>query len=609
MLSILLIEDNPGDVVLVREMLKSAGLSFQFKHVSTLQDSLKLCVEHYYDIILLDLGLPDSGGIETLKKIHAFNVNSPLIVMTGLDDEDIALASLREGAQDYLVKSRLTSDIILRSIKYSIERKKIQDLQKLYAQRFSILSECTGALNEYEDIPTVFRIICKNIRILVHNAQALAFDFPAQNNLRISGIDWMSHWFEQIQILTGYDMSNPVFRLTQHGKSKLLSVCGNHIKKIDDAIYEVCEGVMDHNARVRFENMLNIHHVYSIGFHRQSSFYGGMIIFCQRPILDEDIKIIEAISSQTSLNIQRRFIEFELRNSEDRYRMLAKDLEVKIHERTKDIEQVNEQLNKELFERIQAEKALRMSEQQLKELNATKDKFFNIVAHDLKNPFTSLLGSSELLFQNIDHLDLDHIKKLAIILNDSAKSGYAILQNLLDWSRSQTGTLKYNPENVNLKKLIDENIVNLELFCINKEITIDALVDDELIVYADKNMLNTVIRNLVSNALKFSYRSSKVLIKAIAKPNEILVSVKDYGTGIPDDCTDKIFRIDSKYTVPGTENEQGTGLGLKLSKEFVERLGGKIWVESTENKGSEFIFTIAVRKPEIRHKSVLTKTT
>jgi len=146
--------------------------------------------------------------------------------------------------------------------------------------------------------------------------------------------------------------------------------------------------------------------------------------------------------------------------------------EKKVKERTRDLEGANIQLKQELTERFLTQEALRKSEAQLKELNATKDKFFNIVAHDLKNPFTSLIGSSELLYQNIDQLDHEQIKSLALILNDASKGGYAILQNLLDWSRSQTGLLKFNPESINLKSLIDEHILNLEQISFNKEIKI-----------------------------------------------------------------------------------------------------------------------------------------
>jgi PAS domain S-box-containing protein len=257
----------------------------------------------------------------------------------------------------------------------------------------------------------------------------------------------------------------------------------------------------------------------------------------------------------------------------------------------------------DITERIKAEhnvkertKDLEVANLQLKELNATKDKFFNIVAHDLKNPFTSLIGSSELLFRNIDQLDNEKIKTLALILNDASKSGYAILQNLLDWSRSQTGLLKFNPENINLRNLIDEHILNLEQISSNKEIRIHSEVKDDLFIYGDKNMIKTILRNLLSNAVKYSYRTGKVIVGATVNDHDVIISVKDTGIGIPKENINKIFRIDAKYSVPGTENEQGTGLGLKLCKEFAEKQGGKIWVESIENEGSEFKFSIPVKE-------------
>jgi signal transduction histidine kinase len=286
----------------------------------------------------------------------------------------------------------------------------------------------------------------------------------------------------------------------------------------------------------------------------------------------------------------------DLKLAEANLKNLNADLEQKVIERTHDIESANYRLHQELTDRILAEEALKKSESQLKELNATKDKFFNIVAHDLKNPFTSLIGSSELLYRNIDQMDNEKIKTLALILNDASKNGYAILQNLLDWSRSQTGLLKFNPENINLRKLIDEHILILEQISSNKEINIHSEVKDDLFIYGDKNMIKTVLRNLLGNAVKYSHRSGKVNVSATVNDQEVIVSVKDNGIGIPEENIKKIFRIDVKYSVPGTENEQGTGLGLKLCKEFVEKQGGEIWVESIENKGSEFKFSIPVKE-------------
>ncbi len=269
-----------------------------------------------------------------------------------------------------------------------------------------------------------------------------------------------------------------------------------------------------------------------------------------------------------------------------------KETETELIEKTKELELSNSRLQKELAERIIAENALKKSEMELIELNATKNKFFNIIAHDLKNPFTSLIGSSELLYENINVLNSKNIKKLASILNDSAKGGYSILQNLLDWSRSQTGLLKISPQEINLKELIYENISNLQLSADNKGISLINECTDEVYIITDKNMINTVLRNLLSNALKFTHKNGRVIVGVKVENVNFKIIVKDNGIGIPREKVGKLFNLDTKNSTPGTENEQGTGLGLKLCREFVEKLGGTIRVESTENEGSEFSITI-----------------
>jgi two-component system, sensor histidine kinase and response regulator len=594
LLRILLVEDNPGDVLIVKELLKASGINFTLAHAPDLKGTFSMLIDKEYDVILLDLGLPGSTGLETLRLVMVFKIKSPIVVMTGLDDEDLALASLREGAQDYLVKHKLTSDNILRSIKYGIERKKIQDLQRRHTHQFSILSSATGLITRSEDTSYIYTITCENIELLLDNANAISLEFTDPDNLLASSVEWLKPWSDKIKTLTGVDIYNPVFQLPNHKKEFLELFNDGKLHEIKGGLYEIFTGNVDQNNCSELEKLTGIKNIYTIGFKKGENFYGGAIIFSPRVIEDDEINIIETISSQASLSIHKRLIEKELRLSEYRYRKLSKELEKKVKERTKDLESVNFRLNQELMGRDRTQKILKNSEAQLKELNATKDKFFNIVAHDLKNPFTSLLGSSELLFDNIHQMDPENIRKLAMILNDSAKSGYAILQNLLDWSRSQTGLLKFNPEEINLKNLIDENILNLKLFSANKEIEIHSEVKEDMVIFADKNMINTILRNLLSNSVKFTQRGGKVVVDALKDPQKVTVSVADTGIGISAENIEKLFRIDTKHSLPGTNNEQGTGLGLKLSKEFVEKQGGRIWVESIENKGSEFKFSIPV---------------
>ncbi len=240
----------------------------------------------------------------------------------------------------------------------------------------------------------------------------------------------------------------------------------------------------------------------------------------------------------------------------------------------------------------EAARAIQENEIRLKELVTTKDKFFNIIAHDLKNPFTSLLGASELLYDNIRQMTPENIKDLALILNDSSKSGYAILQNLLDWSRSQTGQLKFNPEKVNLKTIINENIENLQLQVNNKEIKLTSDLNKDLFITADKNMINTVLRNLLSNAVKYTFKNGVIRVIVSQENGEIKLTVKDTGVGMSKKKVDSLFRLENALSLPGTAKEQGTGIGLKLCKEFTEIMGGKIWVDSKVGVGSEFRFSI-----------------
>ena len=246
----------------------------------------------------------------------------------------------------------------------------------------------------------------------------------------------------------------------------------------------------------------------------------------------------------------------------------------------------------DITDRKQAEKTLRESEAKLRELNITKDKFFNIIAHDLRSPFNSIIGLSELLVEQVNAKDYEGIDKYASIIKQSAHRATDLLMNLLEWSLTQTGRIEYNPEHFELVDIIKGNLMLFDDIARQKSISIKKVLPSTLILIADKAMIKTVIRNLLSNAIKFTGQGGEVVISARSSPTEILVSVKDSGTGIASDRIEKLFRIDTSESTPGTNKEGGTGLGLILCKEFVEKHGGKIWVESIENKGTVFTFTL-----------------
>lgn len=231
---------------------------------------------------------------------------------------------------------------------------------------------------------------------------------------------------------------------------------------------------------------------------------------------------------------------------------------------------------------------------QLQIANATKDKFFSIIAHDLKAPFNSILGFSELLIKNANHSEFDpnKNKKFAQYIYNSSKMAYELLENLLLWSRSQRGVLKYNPTKIDLKNLTEININLFENVALKKDIRLTSSIEKNIFAYADNDMILTVIRNLISNALKFTFTKGEINISTKEENNYIITSISDSGIGINPENINKLFKVQENFQTPGTEKEMGTGLGLILCQEFIRTNKGKIWVESTLGKGSVFSFSL-----------------
>lgn len=240
----------------------------------------------------------------------------------------------------------------------------------------------------------------------------------------------------------------------------------------------------------------------------------------------------------------------------------------------------------------QTEQALLESEALLKKLNATKDNFFSIIGHELKSPFNNIMGFSNLLAQQVQKKSFNDLEKYAAIIQDSSKRALALLRNLLEWSRSQTGNMVFTPENIEIVDLMQKVTDLLKDAAQQKSITISKIMPPSDFIFADKEMIYSTLRNLVSNAIKFTDHGGKIIISAHQNQEEWVISISDNGTGIPPEALGKLFRIDQSYSTVGTENERGTGLGLILCQEFVEKHGGKIWVESEFGKGSKFSFSI-----------------
>jgi PAS domain S-box-containing protein len=291
---------------------------------------------------------------------------------------------------------------------------------------------------------------------------------------------------------------------------------------------------------------------------------------------------------------EKHSTELNIINSEKKYfNVLMEGLEIK---------DTLEQENKcqvaliDMTEYKKIETSLKVTNEELKELNATKDKFFSIVAHDLKSPFQSLLSYSEILTTDIEKLSSEEIVTFSTALNESLVRLYGLLENLLHWSMMQRDLVEFKPLNFNLYENVDKIIKITEHTASKKNISVLNSVDREISVFSDVNMIRSIIQNLIINAIKFTLEKGRIIISSKNKGGVIEVSVEDTGIGIDKDISSKFFDFKTIYTTNGTAGERGTGLGLALCKDFVEKNGGKIWVESELGKGSKFTFTLPITK-------------
>jgi len=267
-------------------------------------------------------------------------------------------------------------------------------------------------------------------------------------------------------------------------------------------------------------------------------------------------------------------------------------LEEELSQKSQDLKREKEQIEKE--------------REELENLNATKDKFFSLIAHDLKNPFNTIIGLSELVLQRFDSYSSKRIKEFVKQIYNYSTHTYTLLDNMLQWARSQTRQIKVEREEVELDGVIRDNINLLQNKAEEKNIRLETDIHkDANRVYADENMIGTVVRNLLSNAIKFTAEEGVVIIRSRLKdPGHVELSVTDNGIGISRENLSRIFDLDAGYSTQGTRSEKGTGLGLLLCKEFVQMNRGKIWAESEVNQGSTFYVLLPVH-PDIEDQNSL----
>ncbi len=301
---------------------------------------------------------------------------------------------------------------------------------------------------------------------------------------------------------------------------------------------------------------------------------------------DSSFFLASMTASMFKSNYGQEFV-VSLMNVEEE-KMLTEERERLLEELTLSRAQIEEEAGRY----VQVNLQLAESEEKLQDLNATKDKFFSIIGHDLKNPLFVIQSMSEILENDYDEISEEERISFIKAVRESANSATMLLEDLLHWARCQSGRIDYNPEPISIERIVSDLFSLVEAQALKKHILLLSHINPQHYANADKFMITTILRNLVSNAIKFTENGGRVMVVSKEINEMIEIGVIDSGMGMTPEDVSKLFRIEVKNCEIGRSKEKGTGLGLILCKEFTERHGGRIWVESEFGKGSKFKFTV-----------------
>ncbi|MCB2195229.1 MAG: PAS domain S-box protein [Bacteroidetes bacterium] len=429
------------------------------------------------------------------------------------------------------------------------DRKKAEhDLVKSQ-DNLSYLNQSLSKVINIDSLDRIYKYMADSVHLLYPGSVVLyaAIDETGQYTINKAFAGLKDTYVDKIERIIGFKLMDKRYRLQERYKNLFIS--GN-LTVHDETFAEFTKGTFASLAAKAVQKLLGIKKIYTIGVNWEDELLGFLTIFNTKSYEQVEKVFIENYVTHMAAVIRNKKINDQLQRSEAQYR----------------------------------------------ELNATKDKFFSIISHDLKAPFNSILGFSKLINKKIKNNEYEKVNTYCDFINKSAQQSYDLLDNLLQWSRIQTGRMDFSPEKIKIKESIDAALILLSPNYKAKKIDITNEVSKNLEVYADQFMIDTVFRNLISNAIKFTHNQGKITIRDKQQHNKILIEVEDDGIGIQEKDIKDLFNIENTYSKEGTNEEKGTGLGLILCKEFIEKHGGEIWVQSKEGDGTKFFFTI----PKVR---------
>ena len=533
-MKILIIEDDLALSELISEKVYELG--FQFKFVHSGSEAINWLETNTPHLIILDYGLPDMNGKEFIASLQKIGqAIPPFLVSTGQGDEHIAVEMMKLGAKDYLVKNQYFLDKLPEVIK-RIDNEIINENKRKNAEE-----ELKKSQEQFKklvwDMKVGVLLQGSKSEMLLANPKALELLGLTEDQL-MGKTSFDPDWG------VIHEDGSP-FPGSTHPVPKAIETC----KSIKNVVMGVYRPVYKDRIWLLVSAVPQLHN-------------NGTV----RQVVCSFIDITERIQAKEKLIVVNK----ELQNSKT-------IIEKNLIQKNRLVEELTETKN------------------ELEKLNSEKDKFFSIIAHDLRSPFQGFIGLTELIADDFSNFSSKEIKDLLTQLNGSAINLYKLLINLLDWTRMQQGSVSLQPAEIVLAESIYQNIDSIINRCKQKDIDIEIEVNRWIKVYADPEMLNSILRNLLTNAVKFTEHGGKIIVRAKETDNKtIKISIKDSGIGMSKELCNKLFKIEEQVGRKGTDGEESTGLGLLLCKEFVEKHGGSIWVESKEGFGSTFFFSLPV---------------
>ncbi len=630
---ILLVDDNVETLGALQEYLRHSG--FHVALVNNGFDAIEFTRTHHPDVVVLDVLMPKMDGFETCRRLKQDDdtKNIPVIFVSAYDETIDKVRGFDVGGVDYIAKpfqhqevvARISAHIRLRNLQKNLQEKNAQ-LQDEITQRIHTEQALRQSQEEFR---TIFEHAPVMIASYDGNATFQLWNTECEKRLK----------YTQDEINAS---DAPLSLLLPDAGTRATFVDG--MGKMDGTFREYHVIRKDGEACVQLwaHFSLPTGQIISVGHDiTQRKLAEEALLESQqysRNIIDSSLDMIITVDTE------RRIVEFNPA-AETAFGYTQEDVvgrnvnilyarseessgvhETMVRENQSVKEVYNRRKNGEVFPCLlsastlrdaqgktigymgisrditdlkQAQQQLQEKNEQLSELNASKDKFFSIISHDLKNQFGTLLGFGELVLENFEHYDRQKIYSLVGKMFNSAEKLYALLENLLTWSRIQRGVMKCTPSHLDAGRIALDNVELFQSQAERKQITLRSVVQEDQFIYADYSMVDTVIRNLISNALKFTTAGGKIIISCMEHDKDFrTMSVCDTGVGIPEDALPNLLRIDAHHTTPGTSGERGTGLGLILCRELIEKNGGKIWVNSKVGKGTTFSFTLPKKGPD-----------